>query len=102
MKNQQTLMTSKQRIIIISVVIIAILSIPLIAMQFTKEVNWTLEDFIAAGILLVSTGLAVELVIRNMKTGTGRTIALVIILIALFLIWAEMAVGIFGSPIAGS
>lgn len=102
MKNQQTLMTSKQRLTIISIVIIAILSIPLIAMQFTKEVNWTLEDFIAAGILLVSTGLAVELIIRNMKTGTARTIALIIILLSLFLIWAEMAVGIFGSPIAGS
>ncbi|WP_316850781.1 hypothetical protein [Pedobacter agri] len=71
-------------------------------MQFTNEVNWTTEDFVAAGILLLSTGLAIELVIRNIKTGTSRTITLIIILIALFLIWAEMAVGIFGSPIAGS
>ncbi|MCX3263264.1 MAG: hypothetical protein ABWZ79_03990 [Pedobacter agri] len=102
MKTQQTLITSKQRITIILAVIVAILCVPLIAMQFTNEVNWTTEDFVAAGILLLSTGLAIELVIRNIKTGTSRTITLIIILIALFLIWAEMAVGIFGSPIAGS
>jgi len=102
MKNQETVSPFKLRITIILSVIVFILCIPLIAMQFTNEVNWTLSDFVAAGVLLLSTGLAIELVIRNMKTGTCRTIALVIILIALFLIWAEMAVGIFGSPIAGS
>ncbi|MCX2473364.1 hypothetical protein OQZ33_03370 [Pedobacter sp. MC2016-05] len=102
MKNQETVSPFKLRITIILSVIVFILCIPLIAMQFTNEVNWTLSDFVAAGVLLLSTGLAIELVIRNMKTGTSRTIALVVILIALFLIWAEMAVGIFGSPIAGS
>jgi hypothetical protein len=102
MKNQETLNSGKLRIIIILSVIASILAIPLIAMQFTNEVNWTLSDFVIAGILLLSTGLAIELVIRNLKTGTSRTIVLIVILIALFLIWAEMAVGIFGSPIAGS
>lgn len=102
MKNQETLSPFKLRITIILTVIAVILCIPLIAMQFTNEVNWTLSDFVAAGVLLLSTGVAIELVIRNMKTGTSRTIALIVILIALFLIWAEMAVGIFGSPIAGS
>ncbi|CAH0143827.1 hypothetical protein SRABI27_00356 [Pedobacter sp. Bi27] len=102
MKNQETLNSGKLRIIIILSVIASILAIPLIAMQFTNEVQWDLRDFVAAGILLLSTGLAIELVIRNMKTGTSRTIVLIVILIALFLIWAEMAVGIFGSPIAGS
>jgi hypothetical protein len=102
MKNQETLNSGKPRIIIILSVIASILAIPLIAMQFTNEVQWDLRDFVAAGILLLSTGLAIELVIRNMKTGTSRTVVLIVILIALFLIWAEMAVGIFGSPIAGS
>ena len=102
MKNQETLNSGKLRITIILSVIASILAIPLIAMQFTNEVQWDLRDFVAAGILLLSTGLAIELVIRNMKTGTSRTIVLIVILIALFLIWAEMAVGVFGSPIAGS
>lgn len=102
MENQQIVNHSKVRIITILTIIAVILSIPLIAMQFTSEVNWTLSDFIVAGVLLISTGLAIELVIRNIKSGTSRTIILIIILVALFLIWAEMAVGIFGSPIAGS
>ncbi|KQM78604.1 hypothetical protein ASE74_13995 [Pedobacter sp. Leaf216] len=102
MKNQTSLSTSKFRIIIILSIIVFLLAIPLIAMQFTKEGVWTFSDFLIAGILLFSTGLAIELVIRNLKTGTLRTIVLVVILLALFLVWAELAVGIFGTPFAGS
>lgn len=102
MKNQEALSSSKLRIIIILSLTTFILAIPLVAMPFTNEVDWTLSDFIIAGTLLLSTGLAVELVIRNLKTGTRRTLILVIILLALFLIWAELAVGIFGTPFAGS
>ncbi|QNR85746.1 hypothetical protein H9N25_04605 [Pedobacter riviphilus] len=102
MKTQEIIGSGKLRIIIILSVIASILAIPLIAMQFTNEVDWTLSDFIIAGTLLLSTGLAIELVIRNLKTGTLRTLILVVILLALFLIWAELAVGIFGTPFAGS
>lgn len=102
MKDQTSLPASKLRIIIILSVTVFILAIPLVAMQFTNDVVWKLSDFVTAGILLLSTGLAIELVIRNLKTGTFRTVVLVIILLALFLIWAELAVGIFGTPFAGS
>lgn len=102
MKNQETLSLGKLRMIIILSVTTFILAIPLVAMQFTNEVDWTLSDFVTAGILLLSTGLAIELVIRNLKTGALRTIVLVVILLVLFLIWAELAVGIFGTPFAGN
>lgn len=102
MKNQETLGLGKLRMIIILSVTAFLLAIPLVAMQFTNEVDWTLSDFVTAGVLLLSTGLAIELVIRNLKAGVLRTIVLVIILLALFLIWAELAVGIFGTPFAGS
>jgi len=102
MTTQQTLQSSKLRIKIILITTAFILSIPLIAMQFTKEVNWTLSDFVIAAILLLGTGLAIELVIRHVKTGLSRTILLVVILLLLFLTWAELAVGIFGTPFAGS
>jgi hypothetical protein len=102
MENQRTFSSSKLRIIIILSVTAFILAIPMVAMQFTNEVVWTLSDFITAGILLLSTGLAIELVIRNLKTGTLRTIVLIVILLVLFLIWVELAVGIFGTPFAGS
>lgn len=103
MKNlQSAFMSPSTRIAIIFGVVILILSIPLIAMQFTTEVKWDLSDFLVAGALLFSTGLALELVIRNLKSGTLRTIVLIVILTALFLIWAELAVGIFGTRFAGS
>jgi len=102
MKNQQVVNQSNTRVTIILAVIACILCIPLIAMQFTSEVNWTLSDFIVAGVLLFGTGLAIELAIRYINPGIGRSILLIIILLALFLIWAELAVGIFGSPLAGS
>ena len=102
MKNQQTLQGSKLRITIILAATGLLLSIPLIAMQFTNEVKWTPSDFAVAAILFLSTGIAIELVIRNLRTGTTRTIMLIVILISLFLIWAELAVGIFGTPFAGS
>lgn len=102
MKNQQTTSAAKQRIAIILIVIAIILGIPLIAMQFSNEVKWNLADFVAAGSLLLITGLAIEIVIRSVKTITYRNLLFAIILLILFLVWAEMAVGIFRSPIAGS
>ena len=102
MKNQETLNSGKLRMIIILSVTAFLLASPMVAMQFINEVDWTLSDFVTAGVLLLSTGLAIELVIRNLKAGALRTIVIVVILMALFLIWAELAVGIFGTPFAGS
>lgn len=79
-----------------------ILSIPLVAMQFTKEVDWRLGDFVIMGILLTGTGLLCEMVIRKVKKPENRFIIIAAILALLFLIWAELAVGIFGTPFAGS
>lgn len=79
-----------------------LLLIPLIAMQFTSEVDWSLADFIIAAFLLLSTGLVIELVLRKAIPIKQKLIYCAIILLTLFLIWAELAVGIFGSPFAGS
>lgn len=79
-----------------------LLLIPLIAMQFTNEVKWTGLDFIVAGILLFGTGLACELVLRKISSTSHRIVLCGVILIALLLIWAELAVGIFGTAFAGS
>lgn len=79
-----------------------LLLLPFIAMQFTNEVNWTLADFVVAGVLLFGTGFLCELVMRKVKKSDYRIGIVVVILVALFLIWAELAVGIFGTPFAGS
>jgi len=71
-------------------------------MQFTEEVNWDLADFIVGGVLLLGTGLMCELAIRKISQIKYRIAVCVGILLALILIWAELAVGIFGTPFAGS
>lgn len=94
--------TAKQRLTIIFAIIAFILAIPLVAMQFTNEVDWKLFDFIIMGTLLTITGLAIELVIRKVKPTNWRIGICLAILILLFLTWAELAVGLFGTPFAGS
>jgi len=70
-------------------------------MQFTDEVNWTPFDFVVAGVLLLGTGLIFDLVIRKIKNIKYRVAISVALLVALLLIWAELAVGILGTPFSG-
>ena len=80
----------------------AILLVPLVAMQFTSEVNWTGGDFIVAGVLLAGTGMLVELATSRLRTRKTRMMAGAVIVLGFLFVWAELAVGIVGSPFAGS
>ena len=91
-----------KRLIGIVLTVVVLLLIPIIAMQFTNEVNWTLFDFVVAGVVLLGTGFICELVIRKVKKTNHRILLCGVILAALLLIWIELAVGIFGTPLAGS
>lgn len=102
MKTQKTKNNQNKRLISIILVVPVLLMIPLIAMQFTNEVNWSLSDFIITGVLLLSTGLTCELIIRSVQKSTYRIALCIAVLVMLFLIWAELAVGIFGTPFSGS
>lgn len=95
-------MTQNKRLCSILLAVPVLLLIPFTAMQFTNEVNWDLKDFLAMGILLTGTALTIEMVLRKVKTPKYRLALCAGILIILFLVWAELAVGIFGSPFAGS
>lgn len=79
-----------------------ILALPLVAMQFTSEVNWTISDFLVAGSLLMFFGFLLETAIRKIHNLSSRVVIIIALLIILFLIWAELAVGIFGTPFAGN
>lgn len=91
-----------KRLLFIVFIVAVLLLIPLVAMQFSEEVVWTTSDFVIAAVLLLSTGLAIEFILRRVKTIKNRIILSGIILAILFLIWAELAVGVFGTPFAGS
>ena len=76
--------------------IILILAAPLIAMQFTSEVAWTLSAFIAAAALLVVGGVFYELTALMLSEKKHRIIAGATIILIVLILWAQGSVGIFG------
>jgi len=91
-----------KRLLIIILIVTLILLIPFIAMQFSNEVAWSVSDFIIMALLLLGTGIAIEFVLRSFTSAKRRITACVVIIGIFLLIWAELAVGIFGTPFAGS
>lgn len=76
-------------------IVAALLAVPAIAMQFTGEVNWGPGDFVVAAGLLGMTGLALELAARARLSRAAKLLAAGGIVLALLVVWAELAVGLF-------
>lgn len=91
-----------KRLIFLLAIAGLLLTIPLIAMQFTQEVNWNITDFIKMAALLFGIILLCDIVLKKVKSTKWRLLICGIVLLIFFLIWAELAVGIFGTPFAGS
>ena len=79
----------------VAVVTLLLLFLPLTAMQFTSEVHWGIEDFLAAGALIFGTGVGMVLVARHTKRTAYRVAFMGMLLLALVVVWADLAVGIF-------
>lgn len=79
-----------------------LLMIPLVAMQFTNEVNWKFGDFVVMGLLLSGTALMLELILSNIKATKHRILFCAAAILTFVLVWMELAVGIFGTRFAGS
>ena len=71
--------------------------LPLVAMRFTEEVNWGLEDFVFACVLVGGVGLAYELAVRTTRSRAYRAGAAGARAAAFLMIWINLAVGIIGS-----
>ena len=72
-----------------------VLLVPAIAMQFSTEVNWGAEDFLAAAALLFCAGAAMAIGWRRTRSPALRTAITSAIALCLALVWAELAVGLF-------
>ena len=77
------------------------LLIPLIAMVISDEVQWSEFDFLIMGGLLISFALIGNYIYTSFKD-QKRTWLLYILVLVFLLVWAELAVGIFNSPVAGN
>lgn len=96
------MLTKNKRLVGIVLAVALLLMIPLLAMQFTDQVQWSAFDFLVAAVLLLGTGLLCELVWRKVQKRSYRIALCAGLLLVLFLVWAELAVGIFGTAWAGS
>ena len=92
-------MINKKRAVFLPLLL---LLIPLIGMLFSNEVNWSFFDFIIMGILILSLSFSIKQVLKTTKNKNYRILIITVILILFLLIWAELAVGIFDTPFAGS
>jgi hypothetical protein len=64
--------------------------------------NWDLFDFAAAAIIIGILVFTLRYITRSIKQPKTRWVLIGITVILVALLWAELAVGIFGSPLAGS
>ena len=72
----------------------AVLSVPLVAMQFSNDVDWKLNDFIIIGFLLFGSG-ALYVYIARIVPRKYRIVIAAAFAITVLYIWGELAVGIF-------
>jgi hypothetical protein len=88
---------------VVALVTALILAVPLVAMQFTTEVNWSIGDFILMGLLIFGTGSAYVLLTRFANNLVYRIAMAAALGTTFLMIWANLAVGLIGSgPHAGN
>lgn len=74
---------------------LVLLLVPMVAMRFTTEVNWGLEDFAAAGALIFGAGMTFAVATQWARSSSQRLAAAAGILAAAGAVWAQLAVGLF-------
>ncbi|MET4108009.1 hypothetical protein [Hymenobacter sp. UYP22] len=90
-------MTLPKSLLLVALVTGLLLLIPLVAMQYTAEVNWTFSDFVFAAVVLFGAGATFVFIARMGNNGTYRLAAATGVLAGLMLVWANAAVGLVGS-----
>lgn len=87
---------------VIFTVILLLLSIPWLEQLDGKaSFHWTLFDYITALVILSTFGFGLEYLVRKTKSKKRKFLIILVLTFLFMLLWAELAVGIFDSPIAG-
>ena len=81
------------RFVRILFIVVLILMVPLVAMQFSEEVQWGVGDFFVAGWLLFLAGVSIDFVLRMVES-KRRWLYILIVVFVWLLVWVELAVGI--------
>lgn len=94
-KKNSSLLSSNQVFGWLAAITGFILSIPLVAMQFSNDVQWDFSDFLIMGCLLFGTGSLFVLLARHVQLRKHQIMIGIGLLVLLLWLWAELAVGIF-------
>ena len=87
--NINNILISKKNIYIVFLGTFFILLLPLIAMQFTKGVNWSVGDFVVFGILLFFFGYIYKVLTKS-SSKPIKNIVIGLIVFALFIfVWVS-------------
>lgn len=73
-----------------------ILLAPFVAMQFTREVNWTGSDFLFAAVVIGGVGLLFELAVKVSDNRAFRAGVALALLASFLNVWINAAVGMIG------
>ena len=76
---------------------VALILTPLVAMQFTREVNWDETDFIFAAIVFGIVGGLIELAVRISSNWYFRFGAIFAVLAGFMVVGSNLAVGMIGN-----
>ncbi|MEY3955948.1 MAG: hypothetical protein RLZ73_402 [Bacteroidota bacterium] len=79
-----------------------LLLIPLVGMLISDEVNWSLFDFMIMGMLILSLSFGIKQLLQATIKYKYKALFIALFLLVFMLVWVELAVGIFGSPMAGN
>lgn len=77
--------------------LIALLLLPLAAMQVTEEVAWDRQDFVLFAVMLAVVGGAIEAGVRLSGDRAYRFGVAVAAVAGFLLVWANLAVGVIGN-----
>ena len=86
---------SSKQIKVVLMTVGLFLSLIFVAMQFSSEINWSIMDFVIMGTLLSTAGLVASYLWVKFADSKYRIVFILLVLLAVLLIWAEIAVGIF-------
>lgn len=75
----------------------SLLVLPAVAMQFTREVDWSAGDFIFMGLMLSAACGTYEVVTRMTSNTAYRAAVAIAIVTAFLTVWVNAAVGMLGS-----
>ena len=90
-----------QKNLIVPALCVSLLLIPLIGMQLTDTIQWSFFDFVVMGFLLLGLGFGIRWVALKRLSSPKKRMYVALLVLVFLLIWAELAVGVFGTPLRG-